>query len=136
LSLCTTFQGIWPLKKKLRKFASHHNNGLAERYGCQSLWAVCSGPTKKQNFKRPSLDTVSDVGFSQENSISISKKEKPAPSVAAKVEEHLGIPEAAINQVASFIPGVMHVDINKLEAKLRASYDTLLSQHLEEIATL
>jgi hypothetical protein len=133
---CTTFQGDWPLKKKVRKFASHHNDGLAELYQCQSLWAVHSGPTMKQNSRRPNLDTVSDVGFSQENPISISKKQKPAPSVAAKVKEHVGILEVAINQVTSFKPGVMQADIDKLETKLRISYNTRPSQYLEEIVTL
>jgi hypothetical protein len=103
---CTTFQGDRPLKKKLRKFASHHEDGLAERYRCQSLWVVCSGPTKKPISKRPKLDTVSDVGFSQENPISISRKQKPAPSVAVVVKERVGVPEPApINQAASGFTG-------------------------------
>jgi hypothetical protein len=55
----------------------------------------------------------------------MSKKQKPAPSVAAKVEECVGVPGAAINQAASFNPGVMQADINNLEAKLRASYETI-----------
>jgi hypothetical protein len=29
---CTTFQGHQPLKKKLKKFASHHEDALAEGY--------------------------------------------------------------------------------------------------------
>jgi hypothetical protein len=134
---CTTFQGDRPLKKKLRKFASHHDNGLAERYRCQSLWVVRSGPTKKPTYKRPKLDTVSDVGFSQENPIYISRKQKSAPSVAVVVKEHAGVPEAVtINQAASDKPGVMQAEINQLEAKLCLSYDARLSQYLEEIASL
>ena len=134
---CTTFQGDRPLKKKLRKFASHHDDGLAERYRCQSLWVVRSGPTKKPTYKRPKLDTVSDVGFSQENPISISRKQKSAPSVAVVVEERAGVPEAAtINQAASDKPAVMQAEIDQLEAKLRLSYDARLSQYLEEIASL
>jgi hypothetical protein len=68
--------------------------------------------------------------------IPISKKQKPAQSLDAKVEELVGLPEAAINKVASFKPGVMQADIDNLEAKLSASYDTRLSKYLEEIATL
>jgi hypothetical protein len=61
------------------------------------------------------------VGFSHENPLSITKKQKPAPSVATKNEEHLGVPGAEINQVAPFITSVMQADINNLEAKLPAS---------------
>jgi hypothetical protein len=50
---CTAFQGDCPLKKKLLKFASHHDDGLAEPYRCQSLWSVHSGANPKQNSQRP-----------------------------------------------------------------------------------
>jgi hypothetical protein len=58
------------------------------------------------------------------------------PSIAARVKERIGLPEAAINQVASLNPAVMQADISNLEAKLCTSYNTWLSQYLEEVATL
>jgi hypothetical protein len=54
MALCchwTAFQGVCPLKKKLLKFASHHDNGLSEPYQCQSLWSVRSGANPKQKYK-------------------------------------------------------------------------------------
>jgi hypothetical protein len=79
-----TIQGNCPPKKKQQQFSSHCNVGLAEPYRCQSLWAVCSGLTKKAVYKHPNLDTVSDVGFPKENPIHISKKQKSAPRVAVE----------------------------------------------------
>ena len=131
---CTTFRGDRPLKNKLKKFASHHDDKLGARFRCQSLWVVRSG--SKQNAKRPNLNTVSDVGFSAENPISTTKKQKPAPSVADD-EERVGLPDAAINQIAPVnTTGVMQAGIDKLEAKLRASYEARLSQYQQQIATL
>jgi hypothetical protein len=56
---------------------------------------------------------------SLEDPKSISRKQKPAPSVAVVVEECIGVPEAApINQAAWDKPGVMQAEIDQLEAKL------------------
>jgi hypothetical protein len=99
---------------------------------------VQSGANPKQNSKRPStLDTVLDVGLSEENPITSNKKKKHAPSVASAKEEQRVLPyhqpNAPINQVAT---GVTQADINNLETKLLASYEYRLSQYKEEIATL
>ncbi len=119
------------------KFASHHDNGLAEPYRCQLLWSVHSGANPKQISQRPStLDTVLDVGLSEENPITSNKKKKRAPSVASAIKESVlpyHQPNAPINQVAT---GVTQADIDNLELKLLASYEYRLSQYKEEIATL
>jgi hypothetical protein len=133
---CTTFQGDRPLKKKIKKFASNHDDGLAEPYPRQLLWPVRSN--KKLNFKRPTLDTVWDVGLSEENPItSNKKKQKPAPSNASVVNKERVLPyhhpNASINQVAT---GVTQADIKNLETKLLALYEYWLSQYQEEIGTL
>jgi hypothetical protein len=134
---CTAFQGDRPLKKKLLKFTSHHDDGLAEPYRCQSLWSVHSGANPKQNSQLPStLDTVLDVGLSEENPITSNKKKKRAPSDASAIKERVlpyHQPNTPINQVAT---GVTQADIDNLETKLLASYEYRLSQYKEEIATL
>jgi hypothetical protein len=40
----------------LKKFAGHHDDGLAELYGCQSLWVIQSVSNKKENSKLPILN--------------------------------------------------------------------------------
>jgi hypothetical protein len=87
---CTAFQGDRPLKKKLLKFSSHHDDGLAKPYPCQSLWSVHSGANAKQISQRPStLDTVLDVGLSEDNPITSNKKKKRAPSVSSAIKERV-----------------------------------------------
>jgi hypothetical protein len=114
------FQGDRPLKKKVKKFASHHDHGLAEPHQCQSLWVIRSVSNKKENSKRPILDTVLDVGFSEGNPISSTKKQKAAPSDASTDEEGVGLvlpyhqPNVSINQLAPSIIGMMQADIKKL----------------------
>jgi hypothetical protein len=127
---CTGFQGDCPLKKKLLKFASHHDDGLTEPCRCQLLWSVRSGANPKQNSKRPStLDTALDVGLSEENPITSNKKKERAPSVASAIKERVlpyHQPNVPINQVAI---GVTQADIDNLETKLLASYEYRLSQY-------
>jgi hypothetical protein len=65
---CRTFQGDRPLKKKLRKFLSHHDSGLAELYRCDTLWEVRpvpvpKKPSSKKNSKKPTMQV-------EENSVS------------------------------------------------------------------
>jgi hypothetical protein len=85
------------------------------------------------------LDTVSGVGFSEENPITSNKKQKPAPSNASENEEWVGLvlpchqPNPSINQVAT---GVTPADIESLETKLHTSYEYQLLHYQEEIATL
>ena len=136
---CTAFQGDRPLKKKLLKFASHHDDRLAEQYRCQSLWSVRSGVNPTQNSKQPAtLDTVLDVGLSEENPITSNKnnKKKLAPSDASVNEERVlpyHQPNAPINQVGT---GATQALLDNLETKLLASYEHRLSHYKEEIATL
>jgi hypothetical protein len=95
-----------------------------------------SGANPKQNFKQPTLDTVLDVGLSEENPITSNKKKKLAPSVASANEERVlpyHQPNAPIIQVAT---GVTQAGIDNLETKLLASYEYWLLQYKEEIATL
>jgi hypothetical protein len=100
------------------------------------LWAVRSFSNKKENSKQPILDTVLDVGLSEENPItSNKKKQKPAPSDASENEERVGLvlpfhqPNASTNQVAT---GVMQVDIDNLETKLCALYQYRLGCNIEK----
>jgi hypothetical protein len=134
---CTAFRADRPLKKKLLKFATHHDVRLAEPYRCQSLWSVLTGENPLQNSKRPTtLNTVLDVGLSSENPITSNKRKKVAPSDVSANEERVPpyrLPTAPINQVAT---GVTQADIDKLETKLLASYEYRLSQYIQEIATL
>jgi hypothetical protein len=131
---CTAFQGDRPLKKKLLKFASHHDDGLAEPYRYQLLWAIHSGANPTQMSQRPStLDTVLDVGLSEENPITSNKKKKRAPSVASAIKERVlpyRQPNVSINQVAT--TGVKQADIDNLEMKLLASYEYQLSQYIKK----
>jgi hypothetical protein len=134
---CTAFQGDRPLKKKLLKFASHYDDGLAEPYRCQLLWSIPSVANPKQNSKRPTLDTVLDVGHSEENPITRKNKKKKLASSVASAKEERVLPyrqlNAPINQVGT---GVTQADIDNLETKLLASYEYRLSQYKEEIRTL
>jgi hypothetical protein len=122
------------LKKKLLQFAIHHDDGIAEPYQCQLLWVVQSASSPNQNSKGPTLDTVLDVGLSEENLITSNKKkrkEKVAPSAASVNEEQvLPFPQlnVAINLVAT---GVTQADIEHLETKLVALYEHRLSQYKE-----
>jgi hypothetical protein len=69
------------------------------------VYDVCNFSGNKQNSKRPTLDTVLDVGLSEENPKTNNKKRKqnPEPS-GASVNEEQFLPyhqlNATINQVA------------------------------------
>jgi hypothetical protein len=93
------FQCDRPIKKKLKKFASHHDDGLAEGYyRCQLLWVIRLVSKKKENSKQPVLN----MGFSSENPITSTKKQKTAPSDTTENKERVGlvlpIPTKYVNQ--------------------------------------
>jgi hypothetical protein len=126
---CRTFHGNGPLVKKLKKFASHHNDGLAEGYRCQLLWVIQSVSNKKKNSKGPILDTDLDVRLSEENPITSSKKgQKPAPSNASGSEVWFGLVllyhqlNVSINQVAT---GVMQAYKEVATEVMQAEIETL-----------
>ena len=58
---CRTFQGDQPLKKKVLKFLSHHDAGLAEQYQCDTLWEICHVPLTSESSKNSSMKTPVQV---------------------------------------------------------------------------
>jgi hypothetical protein len=122
---CMQFRGERPLSEKLKKLASHQDARLSHRYQCTSLWVVRPASSKKGNPKGRFLGTVSDVGLSAENPISITQK---------RFSEENTISPPTKKQKAA--PSSFAVAIADLETKLLSWYQSKLLHYKDEIGAL
>jgi hypothetical protein len=138
---CWKFLAERPLKKKLLKCASHHDDGLPEPFRCQSLWVV--RPVGKTREKKKAIaDAVENVIDSEEsivvtqNGRSAKKQKKlPAPSNVA-VNLPVGVTGEVARATGTRVPHVDAEVIENLEVKLRAKYDHDLAHYLQENSKL
>mgnify|MGYP000391209774 CR=1 FL=1 len=113
---CRTFQGDQPLKKKVLKFLSHHDAGLAEQYQCDTLWEICHVPLTSESSKNSSMKTPVQVEEKDVSSVPLQKKNRQA----------LTSPELPSTAATLSTTEV----IAKLEAKLLAKYENDLAEQL------